>query len=176
MIAAAGRQAARLAETLEELGNVAGVMQSVSRTDLDSLQRELGSLQPMPALEGLLANARALLQVIADGIVDGDPDRLRLLMSEAESLHAPRARSRNSGQIHLPAPVKARCLECDDFIVGKRQPAFNWYAITKAVRDHEREVHGVYTEFLRDELNEGLAGLRGGGITITAGRYEIGGL
>lgn len=174
LINAAAREAAQLAETLERLSQRQGALSSVSAADLRSLQEELSSLRQTPSLEGLLTNGRALLQVVEDGIIDGDANRLRSLLTEAESLSGPRNRSRAPGQIHLEVPAKARCVECDDLLVGRRQPALNWNAITKVIRDHERDRHGGYSEELRDELSQGLRRLREGDAIVTAGRYKIG--
>lgn len=176
LLDSASRQAARLGDTLEQLADSAGVMKSVSPADIRSLQQELSSLKPASGLEGHVTKARALLQVIDDGLVDGDATRLRLLMAEAESISPARTRTRSSAQIHLPTPARARCVECDSVIVGMRQAAGNWNAITKVIRDHERDVHGAYSEALRDELTDGLARLRAGEALVVAGRYEIGSL
>ena len=70
-------------------------------------------------------------------------------------------------------PGTVRCIDCGIVIVGMRQPASNWNAITKVIRQDERDLHGGYTEELRDELSRGLRELRSGQVVVAAGRYEI---
>ena len=172
-IAAAKREAGQLASTLDRLALAHGAATTLSPSDLRTLHDELEAMGP-PPLDQLLANARALLQVVDDGIIDGDATLLRALLAEAEAISPVRQRDRSSGQTHLDTPAKAICLECDDLLVGRRQPALNWNAITKVIRDHSRDCHGGHTDEIRDQMSQALRDLRTGKEVVTAGRYRIG--
>lgn len=173
LVEAARRQAGQLSSTLDRLAVDHGAPRSVSSADLHALEDELATFSH-PPLGPLMDKARALLQVVEDGFVDGDPGELRRLLSDAEMVLAAGQRQRGAAQRHLKVPAKALCTECDDLLVGRRQPALNWNSITLVIRDHERLVHGGYSDQLRDALSAGLRALRSGDSTITAGRYQIG--
>lgn len=173
LIRSAIREAARLAESLTRLSEAGESPRSVTPADLSSLEAELSPLDNPPALAPLITNGRALLQVVEDGIVDGDGSRLSQLLSDATAFSGARHRDRSGDTTHLPVPVTVRCLDCDRLVVGNRQPAVNWNAITKAVRDHQRDQHGGHSTDLRDQLSEALRALRSGASSVTAGHYEI---
>lgn len=171
-VASAERAARQLLELLDRLAAGGVFPAAVPAEDIRSLADELGSVRAPVGLGPLIENGRALVTVIEDGIVDGDLDRLRAALARAEELGEP-PRTRGEGQPRLAIPVRARCTTCDEVVVGKRRSASNWNAVTKELRDHERERHGGYSGEARDALRAALDRVRAGEEAVAAGRYVI---
>lgn len=172
-VATAERVARQLADLLDQLASIGVFPSTVPPEDVRALADELGSVRTSVNLVPLIDNGRALVTVIEDGIVDGDLVRLRAALSKAEALNEP-PRARGEGQTRLATPVRVRCATCDEVVVGRRRAgALNWNAVTKELRDHERERHGGYSVEARDALRDALGVVRAGEHEVTAGRYVI---
>jgi hypothetical protein len=169
------RQSSQLAESLERLAAAGLVTALVTPEDLLALRDELSAFQKAPRLEPLIASVTSLLAIAGDELVEGDAARLRAALNRAQEVVNSTERPRAEGQPQLPTPVRVRCTSCDDIVVGRRSAALNWHAVTKQVRDHERDRHGGYSEELRDDLRRAHDRLNAGEKLVEAGRYEIGG-
>lgn len=167
------RQARQLASTLESLASSGLVAASVTSKALEALCSELSGLETSPDLEPLIANAKALLVVVEDGIIDGDADRLRRTLARAGELtHVPRQKRGAYGR-PLSPPVRVRCTTCDDVVVGRRQGAANWSNVVGVLRNHEHDRHGGYGAELRDSLARSRRRLDQGEDDVEAGRYQL---
>lgn len=170
------RRAGRLAESLEALAETGFSTGAVTLDDVHALRVELAAVRDAAPLDPLIANAKALLTVVEDGLVDGDGSRLRAALARAEELASATARPRGEGQPHLASPIKVRCTSCETIVVGRRRGGVNWNAVTKELRDHERERHGEYSTELRDDMRRAHERLDAGEALVEAGRYQLGSL
>ncbi|MGQ0823742.1 MAG: hypothetical protein ACT4OX_01715 [Actinomycetota bacterium] len=170
----ARRHATQLAASLEGLAAAGLTTAAVTSDDLEALDAELTAVREAPQLDPMIEKAKALVTVVEDGLVDADATRLRAALKRSEELTRTSGRVRGEGQPRLAKAVRARCSSCDDIIVGRRREgALNWNALTKSIRDHERDHHGGYSEDLRDDLRRARGRLDAGDSPVEAGRYEL---
>lgn len=167
------RQAARLADLLDELRSSGLTTGSVSSHDIHALIKELSSGSDSVEWRQLLDNARALVTVMEDGIVEGDIDTLRSVLTRAESLPQGVARKGRRGDPNLPKPIRVSCTSCDAVIAGRREGSRNWNGITKRIRDHERSDHEGYSSETRNALRPALQLLPSGKGSVEAARYIL---
>jgi hypothetical protein len=172
LITLATRQSSRLADMLDDLQGTGFELRSVTPDDLRSLEGELASIGNADHWRSLVRDARALLQVLDNGIVDGDAERLRAALELAEDLERTVSR-RAGGRIRLPRPVRVACATCNDVVVGRRPTgASNWNGVMKRLRAHERDRHGGYKSETRDDLGRAREDLLvSDEETVEAGRY-----
>jgi hypothetical protein len=174
LLETAARHASRLADALDELERTGWTSTTVAGDEVRGLYDEVSRASTARDLPLLVENARALLKVVEDGIVDGDPARLRAGLERAQALTRTSARSRGKDQPHLPRPIRVSCRTCDTGVVGHRHGgASNWNAVTKTLRDHEREQHDGYSPEIRDELRRALDRIRAGDEEVVAARYVL---
>jgi hypothetical protein len=174
LIAAVNRQSSRLADMLDELKSTGFDLRSVTPDDLRSLVEEASNIGDSDDWRSLIRDARALLQVLDNGIVAGDAGRLRAALELAEDLERT-ASKEPGGRIHLPRPVRVACATCDDVVAGSGPTgAANWNGIMKRLRDHERDRHGEYSGETRESLGRAREKLTiPGEEAIEAGRYSF---
>jgi hypothetical protein len=174
LIEAAARLAARLVEALVELERSGWTATTIASDEVRAMHEELAGAETRRDLPQLVENALALLKVVEDGIVEGDPDRLRASLERAQALLQSNTKSRGKDQPHLPRPIRVTCRTCETVVVGHRHGgALNWNAVTKTLRDHEREKHDGYSAEIRDELRRALDRIRAGDEDVVAARYVL---
>jgi hypothetical protein len=103
-----------LGQSLDELAKTGFVVQSITRDDVRALEEELAAVDEPTDLRPLVENARALLVVVEDGIVEGDTPRLRAALGRAEAI---------SQSIKQPVKRSARSAPLDLDAVAARLPA-----------------------------------------------------
>ncbi len=101
--------AQRLERALEQLADAGIAPTAMSLDDLQALRRELAPAAEQVDLRPLIDNAKALLVVVEDGIVDGDAARLRSALGRATAVSQLAARP-------TPAGARSPRLKIDDVV------------------------------------------------------------
>jgi hypothetical protein len=174
-VKAALRRSRQLTDLLESLAESGLLASSVTPQNLRALHDELSAASQSSLPAPLIADAKALMRVVEDGIVGGDIERLRGALRRAEELDKATRRKPRARQPPLATAIRARCVDCSTIVAGQRSGgATNWNLVTRRVRDHERGNHGDDPTELRDDLASARQRLDSGDELVTAGRYELG--
>lgn len=104
------RDAERLAELLDSLAGSGLPTTSVTPDDLRTLREELEGREP-EELEPLALKARALLTVVEEGLVEGDAERLKAVLSRVDEV----ARSARGARRRTDTPIDIVALEGRSF-------------------------------------------------------------
>jgi hypothetical protein len=167
------RRSRGLAESLDELAASGVHPVSVTSSALKALQDELAAESTQSALLPLIADAKALVTVVEGGIIDGDLERLRATLEHAEKVEISKRRRRGERLPKLAIRIRARCVDCDEVVVGQQRGTANWSAVVRQVCGHEHERHGEDSAELRGSLLNLRPQLDDGDERVAAGRYEL---